>query len=211
MSLVNPRYGKTPGMLQTCDKSGEAHRAARLISPVQSRRSLEQIIAIQLLAKHDTAKFTMLKRIQSTSAPRAVLLIRLLVGLVFISEGIQKFLFPAEVGAGRFAKIGLPSPEFLGPFVGTFEIVCGSLVLIGFFTRFAVIPLLTIMAVAIYTTKIPTLLKDGFWKMAHDGRADFSMTMCALFLLIVGAGVWSLDARLRRSKDGAPEKRNSPK
>lgn len=148
----------------------------------------------------------LLQRITRSDAPRAVLLVRLLVGAVFLSEGIQKFLFPAEVGAGRFAKIGLPSPEFLGPFVGTFEIVCGSLVLIGLFTRFAVIPLLTIMAVAIYTTKIPTLLKDGFWKMAHEGRADFSMTMCALFLLIIGAGAWSLDAMLFKNRANPPSK-----
>jgi putative oxidoreductase len=149
----------------------------------------------------------MLHRIQSTSAPVAVLLIRLLVGLVFLSEGIQTFLFPANVGVGRFAAIGLPSPEFLAPFVGTFEIVCGSLVLIGLFTRLAVIPLLTIMAVAIYTTKIPILLKNGFWKMAHEGRADFSMTMCALFLLIVGAGAWSLDARLQKRPLSPPKGR----
>jgi uncharacterized membrane protein YphA (DoxX/SURF4 family) len=139
----------------------------------------------------------LLSRVTSSKAPNSVLLIRLLVGAVFLSEGIQKFLFPAEVGAGRFAKIGLPSSEFLGPFVGTFEIFCGTLVLLGLFTRFAVIPLLTIMAVAIYTTKIPILLKDGFWKMAHEARTDVSMTMGALFLLIVGAGAWSLDARFQ--------------
>ena len=142
---------------------------------------------------------SLLAKTRATKAPATVLLIRLLVGAVFLSEGIQKFLFPSEVGAGRFAKIGLPSPEFLGPFVGTFEIVCGSLILIGLFTRLATIPLLTIMAVAIYTTKIPTLLKVGFWKMAHEGRADFSMTMCALFLLIVGAGAWSMDARFGKN------------
>jgi putative oxidoreductase len=133
-----------------------------------------------------------------TRAPGAVLLIRLLVGAVFVSEGIQKFLFPAEVGAGRFEKIGLPSPEILGPLVGAFEIVCGTLVLLGLFTRLAVVPLLAIMAVAIYTTKIPILLKSGFWKMAHDSRTDFSMLLGALFLLIVGAGTWSLDAWLNK-------------
>lgn len=146
---------------------------------------------------------SLLTKTAATRAPAAVLLIRLLVGLVFLSEGIQKFLFPAEVGAGRFAKIGLPSPEFLGPFVGGFEIVCGALVVLGLFTRLATLPLLTIMAVAIYTTKVPTLLKDGFWKMAHEGRADFSMTMCALFLLVVGAGACSLDARFG-NKEGKP-------
>jgi len=137
-------------------------------------------------------------KIAATKAPTAVLLIRLLVGLVFLSEGIQKFLFPAEVGAGRFEKIGLPSPEILGPMVGGFEIVCGVLVLLGLFTRLAVIPLLTIMAVAIWQTKIPILLKSGFLKMAHEVRTDFSMTMGALFLLVVGAGAWSVDAWLHK-------------
>lgn len=146
----------------------------------------------------------MLNQIIRTSAPRAVLLIRVLVGVVFLSEGIQKFLLPEQVGAGRFAKIGLPSPEFLGPFVGTFEIGCGALVLLGLFTRLAVLPLLTIMAVAIWQTKIPILLQSGFWKMAHEARTDFSMTLGALFLLLVGAGAWSLDAWLqdRRNHNG---------
>ena len=152
---------------------------------------------------------SLLTKTAATRAPAAVLLIRLLVGLVFLSEGIQKFLFPAEVGAGRFAKIGLPSPEFLGPFVGGFEIVCGALVVLGLFTRLATLPLLTIMAVAIYTTKVPTLLKDGFWKMAHEGRADFSMTVCALFLLVVGAGACSLDARLAGKSNRPGERKSS--
>ena len=95
----------------------------------------------------------------------------------------------------------MPSPEFLGPFVGTFEILCGALVLLGLFTRLAVIPLITIMCVAIYSTKIPILLKSGFWKMAHDSRTDFSMLLGSIFLLIVGAGVISLDAKLFRRKD----------
>lgn len=140
------------------------------------------------------------QRITSTKAPAAVLIIRLMVGGVFLSEGIQKFLFPAEVGAGRFAKIGLPSPETLGPLVGGVEIACGAMVLLGLFTRLAVIPLLTIMCVAIYSTKVPILIKSGFWKMAHDSRTDFSMFMGSLFLLIVGAGLISLDARLSPSR-----------
>lgn len=148
-----------------------------------------------------------LKQTTATKAPAAVLWIRLLVGLVFLSEGIQKFLFPDEVGAGRFTKIGLPSPEFLGPFVGGCEIICGALGLLGLFTRLAVIPLLTIMAVAIYSTKIPILLKSGFWQMAHDSRTDFSMTLGALFLLIVGAGAWSLDAWLQRRRGQHDERK----
>jgi putative oxidoreductase len=149
-----------------------------------------------------------LKRMTSTQAPPATLLIRLMVGGVFLSEGIQKFLFPAEVGAGRFAKIGLPSPEFLGPFVGSFEIACGVLVLLGLFTRLAAIPLITIMCVAIYTTKIPILLESGFWKMAHASRNDYAMLTGALFLLIVGAGMWSVDAWLARRKGSSGAQRD---
>jgi uncharacterized membrane protein YphA (DoxX/SURF4 family) len=138
----------------------------------------------------------MWRRLIQTTAPRAVVLVRLLIGAVFLSEGIQKFLFPDQLGVGRFLKIGLPMPEVLGPFVGTFEIVCGSLVLLGLLTRLAVIPLLAIMAVALTTTKWPMLADQGFWHMAHESRTDWSMTLGALFLLIVGAGAWSIDARL---------------
>jgi putative oxidoreductase len=135
-----------------------------------------------------------LKKIMSTNAPCWVLLIRLMVGGVFLSEGIQKFLFPADVGAGRFSKIGLPSPEVLAPVVGSFEIVCGALVLVGLVTRLAALPLITIIAVAIFSTKLPILMNSGLWKMAHEVRTDYSMLLGCMFLLIVGAGKWSLDA-----------------
>jgi uncharacterized membrane protein YphA (DoxX/SURF4 family) len=130
--------------------------------------------------------------------PAAVVLIRLMVGAVFLSEGIQKFLFAEELGAGRFARIGLPAPDLLGPFVGSFEIACGALVLLGLFTRLAALPLLAIMAVAIVTTKLPMLEARGVWTMAHESRTDWSMFLGALFLLLVGPGPWSIDRRRGR-------------
>lgn len=138
----------------------------------------------------------MLRRLLATSAPAATILIRVLVGAVFVSEGIQKFLYPAELGVGRFAKIGLPMPDLLAPFVGTFEIVSGTLVLLGLATRLACVPLLAIMTVALAATKWPILVNRGFWTAAHEARTDWAMTLGALFLLVVGAGPWSLDARL---------------
>jgi uncharacterized membrane protein YphA (DoxX/SURF4 family) len=129
---------------------------------------------------------------------RAFILVRILVGWVFVSEGVQKFLFPSQLGVGRFEKIGIPSPHLMAPFVGTVEIVCGSLLLIGLFTRLAAIPLLAVILVAIATTKIPMLAKAGVWSMLHEARADFSMLLGLLFLLITGAGSLSLDARRHR-------------
>jgi uncharacterized membrane protein YphA (DoxX/SURF4 family) len=124
------------------------------------------------------------------------LLPRLIVGLIFLSEGIQKFLFPESVGSGRFEKIGFSNPEFLAAFVASFEIVCGALILIGFSVRIAAIPILIIMTTAITTTKIPILAEKGFWPMAHEARTDFSMTLLAVFILIYGAGRWSADNRV---------------
>jgi uncharacterized membrane protein YphA (DoxX/SURF4 family) len=137
----------------------------------------------------------MLKQFLYTDASKTTILIRFMVGIVFLSEGIQKYIYPALRGAGRFETIGLPSPEFLGYFVGGFEILCGILVLIGLFTRFGSIPLITIMIVAISTTKIEILLDKGFWEMMHAARTDFSMLLGSIFLLIKGGGFWSLDLK----------------
>jgi uncharacterized membrane protein YphA (DoxX/SURF4 family) len=151
-----------------------------------------------------------LRRLLASDAPAAVLLIRLLVGAVFVSEGIEKFLFPLALGVGRFTKIGLPAPEVLAPFVGVVEIVGGGLLLLGLLTRLAAVLLLVNMLVAITTTKVPILLQGGFWKMAHEARTDWSMLLGALFLLLVGAGTWSLDALFTSAGTGgnAPERRH---
>lgn len=144
---------------------------------------------------------TALRRLLGAShAPAATILIRLSVGLVFLSEGAQKFLFPLQLGAGRFAKIGLPAPEILAPIVGTMEILCGAAVAIGALTRIAAVPLIAVMCVAIASTKFPILIADGFWAMAHEARTDFAMLLGVTFLLLVGAGPLSIDAVLPRSR-----------
>lgn len=126
---------------------------------------------------------------------KSILLIRILVGWVFVSEGIQKLLFPAALGVERFTKIGIPYPHFTAPIVGVVEIVCGSLLLLGFLTRWAAVPLLAVISVAIVTTKVPMIAKSGWWSMLHEARADFSMAFGLVFLLLVGAGSIALDHR----------------
>lgn len=108
---------------------------------------------------------------------KALLLIRILVGWVFLSEGIQKFLFPESLGVGRFVKIGIPWPQVIAPFVGVVEIVCGSLLLLGLITRLATVPLLIDISVAIYSTKIVTLAKNGFWGTLHEARTDLTSVL----------------------------------
>lgn len=137
-----------------------------------------------------------------TQAPKATVLIRLMTGAIFLSEGIQKFVYPAQLGVGRFTKIGIPAPELSAPFVGVCEILAGAFLLAGFLTRLGALMMIANMSVAILSTKIPLLLKNGFWSMAHEARTDWSMLLGAVFLLIVGAGPWSFDARL--AKRSAP-------
>ena len=124
-----------------------------------------------------------MKRIIKTgSVP--TLIIRLVVGLIFLSEGLQKYITPEIVGTGRFTKIGFSNPAFWAYFVGSFEIVCGMLVLFGLIIRLATVPLLVIMLVAFITTKIPILTHKGFWDFAHEYRTDFAMTLLLIYLLI---------------------------
>ena len=126
------------------------------------------------------------------------LLCRLAVGIIFFSEGIQKYLFPELLGTGRFEKIGFNNAAFWAYFTGAFEIVCSVLILVGLFTRLASIPLFIIMIVAFITTKIPELTEKGFWFMAHDYRTDFAMTLLLIYLLIYGGGKNSLDYKLQQ-------------
>jgi uncharacterized membrane protein YphA (DoxX/SURF4 family) len=154
------------------------------------------------------------RAVLETRGPGWTILVRLLVGLVvFFPEGIQKLAFPELLGAGRFAQIGIPYPDLMGPFVGMVEIACGALIILGLLTRLAAVPLIIIMVVAIVSTKVPIWLgRDfwifhvpklahyGFWSMAHEARADFDMLLGSLYLLIEGAGAWSLDAKLARER-----------
>ncbi len=141
----------------------------------------------------------MFQKIIHTGRSKTTILIRLIVGTVFLSEGLQKFLFPDIRGAGRFEEIGLPSPEFLGPFVGSFETLCGVLILLGLLTRLASIPTILIMFVALVTTKAGIFADQGFWEMMHASRTDWSMLLGSVFLLIRGGGYYSVDYKIQRN------------
>ncbi|HLK16207.1 MAG TPA: DoxX family protein [Fimbriimonadaceae bacterium] len=143
-------------------------------------------------------RLTRLMRVLATRAPAATILVRFLAGAVFLSEGIQKLIFPMELGFGRFALLDLPSPALMATFVGWTEIVCGTLLLVGFLTRLAAIPLTADIIVAIQKTKVPLLAQEGFWKTVHEARTDWCMLTACLFLLIVGAGSISIDHRTTR-------------
>ncbi|MEV0045624.1 DoxX family protein [Nocardia rhamnosiphila] len=150
-------------------------------------------------------------RLIATTAPAAVIWIRLYVGVVFFFEGILKFLDPDTLGAGRFDKAGIPAPGFFGTLDGVFEIVCGALILAGLLTRAAAVPMIVNMLGALLITKLPILWADaalftgksGWWDFIHESRTDLAQLCGSIFLLLVGAGTWSLDARLAQRTSSA--------
>ncbi|MFQ6329065.1 DoxX family protein [Nocardia sp. CWNU-33] len=147
-------------------------------------------------------------RLMSTSAPAAVILIRFYVGAIFLFEGILKFLRPDALGTGRFDKAGIPAPGFFAPLDGVFEIACGALILAGLLTRLAAIPMIINMVGALLITKLPILWgngplftdESGWWDFLHESRTDLAQLCGCLFLLLVGAGTYSLDTRFDRGR-----------
>lgn len=126
-----------------------------------------------------------------------IILVRIIVGVVFLTEGILKFIQPGELGAGRFAHIGFPLPAFLAPFVAVVEIVSGLALIFGLYAGDAALALLIVILVAIVTTKIPILLGHpfgrfepaklnhyGFFSFLHEARTDLCMLFGCVAILI---------------------------
>jgi uncharacterized membrane protein YphA (DoxX/SURF4 family) len=140
-------------------------------------------------------------KILNTENDSKIILIRLIVGLIFFSEGIQKYMIVSVLGPDYFKEIGFIHPMFWSYFTGAFEMSCGILILFGLLTRLASIPLLTIMITAFVTTKLPLLTTKGFLTFAHEYNTDFSLTMLLILLIIYGGGKWSVDLRILLSEN----------
>jgi uncharacterized membrane protein YphA (DoxX/SURF4 family) len=146
-----------------------------------------------------------------TEGYSSIILIRLFAGMVFLGEGILKFLF-SSMGLKRFSLLGFPFPELTSNFVGALEIVGGICLILGIFTNLFALIFAIEMVVAFLSTKIAMLLgtsplplppvppQIGFWAVVHEARVDYTQFLAMLFLMIVGPGKFSLDALFFRKK-----------
>ncbi len=130
--------------------------------------------------------------------------IRVLVGGVFLWEGMIKFLY-ANQGIGRFTKLGFANPELVAGFIGALEIIGGILIILGFATKLVSIVFIIEMIVAMVLTKIPLYFGTsplappaappvmGIWAVLHEIRSEYSQLLGSLFLYFAGPGRFSLD------------------
>lgn len=145
---------------------------------------------------------------QREVSPWAIIL-RIGVGLIFLTEGLNKFIHPSERGSGRFMELGFPAPELVANAIGIVEIIAGSMLLMGFLTRFAAIFLLGVALNAIILTKIPVLIGApigpftgvdadffGITGFMYEARLDFLNFMATLYLVAAGPDQRSLDMYL---------------
>jgi putative oxidoreductase len=122
------------------------------------------------------------------------LLARVSVGLVFASTGWGK-LHHLDRVIEFFRSLGIPHPELQAPFVGSTELVCGCLLVLGLGTRLVVFPLIGTMVVAIATAIWPEL--EGTIDLL--GKEEFLFIVLLLWLAVSGGGSVSLDAALSRA------------
>jgi putative oxidoreductase len=120
------------------------------------------------------------------------LLLRAVVGPIFMAQGWRKCLSPRDaphglaVLQGTLRKNHWPYPELLASMTGATELVCGCAVLLGWRTRVATVPLLGILSVAIAQVKWPEGFIGGWdWPYAVAGSVGA--------LALMGSGQISVD------------------
>ena len=133
----------------------------------------------------------MFKKLIHKDNSQTTIKIRLMVGTLFLSEGIQKILFRGIQSTVRFEKIGLFSTQFLDYYSVAFEIICVRLIILGLFKRIACISLKIIIEMKFTPTKSEVYLKNDFGKLLHGRRTDLSMLFSNILLFIRRGGSWS--------------------
>jgi putative oxidoreductase len=116
------------------------------------------------------------------------LLVRLFVGYFFLETGWGK-IHNLDAMTQRFAQWGIPLPAFNAALSGYTELIGGTLILIGLFTRLASIPMVINMAVAVFAVKMKEL--GGVNDFVEIDEPLYALTF--LWLFFVGPGWVSLD------------------
>lgn len=144
------------------------------------------------------AAYAALLRVLERGRWLALLLARLAVGLLFMSTGWGK-VHNLDKVTGFFEHLGIPAPAYNAVLVGYSELICGTLLVLGLLTRFATVPLVVSMIVAICTAKASDI--HGLFDLV--GTDEFTYLVVLIVVAILGPGSVAMDQllanRFRRS------------
>ena len=126
-----------------------------------------------------------------------MILIRIMMGLIFVLEGLQKILQPGTWGTERFVAIGMPWPQFIAPAVGGIETACGLALILNLYAGEAALILMMVSIGAVVSTRIPILMGQpfgpfhlppaqptGWLAFLHESRLDLAMFFSSLAVAI---------------------------
>lgn len=135
----------------------------------------------------------MLKKLRKTDQSPSTVLIRLMVGVIFLLDGLQNLAFPLLYASEKLEKIGIQAAEYHDFILGGVEIAFSLLIIFGLYTRLAAISLIMIICFVIVTTKFPRFNEEGIWEGLEANRNEYAIFLGCVFLFIKGGGKWSLD------------------
>jgi putative oxidoreductase len=127
-----------------------------------------------------------MRRIFGIDPAWGVTIVRIATGLVFTVHGFQKFAGGLGGVAGFFAKIGIPLPGVMAPFIAGLELIGGILLLIGLATRWIGLLFALEMIVTTFYVQIPS-------KGWNASDLDRSLLAAAVLLFLAGSGRASVD------------------
>jgi len=141
----------------------------------------------------------MIDRVIGNKQNLALLITRVVVGLVFVAHGIQKFQGGISGVAGFFDGLGIPAPQFFAWVVALIETFGGAALILGIFTRIGALFLSGVMVVAIITVKTKLGLIAPFAQGAGM-ELDLALLAGLLSLVLQGSGIFSLEEKMRRRR-----------